>query len=91
MGNELKKKAKKYLLCKERDAHGYLLRDTGNTPFFQHVANLAELDEAQKSGKLYTHHFNMLRSILEKTASFHGYGTFGDCLWPAVAPTGSRP
>jgi len=33
-----------------------------------------ELEEAQKEGKLYTHHFNMLRSIIEKTASFHGYG-----------------
>lgn len=81
MGNELKK-AKKYLLCKANGAQSYLLRDTGNTPFFQHVANLAELEQAQKEGKLYTHHFNMLRSIIEKTASFHGYRNFGDCIWP---------
>jgi len=83
MGNELKKKAKKYLFCKSLDSQSYLLRDTGNTPFFQHVANLAELEQAQKEGKLYTHHFNMLRSIIEKTASFHGYGNFGDCIWPS--------
>lgn len=82
MGNELKKKAKKYLLCKGQDSQGYFLQDTGNTPFFQHVANLAELEQAQKSGKLYTHHFNMLRSIIEKTASFHGYDNFGDCIRP---------
>ena len=25
----------------------------------------------------------MLRSIIEKTASFHGYGNFGDCIWPS--------
>jgi len=82
MGNELKKKAKKYLLYKAENSQSYLLRDTGNTPFFQHVANLAELEQARKEGKLYTHHFNMLRSIIEKTASFHGYGNFGDCIRP---------
>jgi wobble nucleotide-excising tRNase len=87
MGNELQKKAKKYLLRKAQGSQSYLLRDTGNTPFFQHVANLAELDQAQKSGKLYTHHFNMLRSILEKTASFHGYGSFSAC----IRPTGDDP
>lgn len=80
LGNELKKKAKKYFLCKCCDGQGYLLRDTGNTPFFQHVANLADLEQAQKTGRLYTHHFNILRSILEKTASFHGYENFGDCI-----------
>ena len=83
MGNELKKKANKYLLGKGAGSSGFLLRGTGNTPFFQHVANLAELDQAEKSGKLYTHHFNMLRSILEKTASFHGYANFGDCIRPS--------
>jgi hypothetical protein len=82
MGNELKKKANKYLLCKAQSATGYLLRDTGDTPFFQHVANLVELEQAQKTGKLYTHHFNVLRSILEKTASFHGYESFRDCIRP---------
>jgi hypothetical protein len=79
MSNELKK-ARKYLLCKGQDAQGYLLRGTGHTPFFQHVANLAELEQAQKADKLYTHHFNILRSILEKTASFHGYEHFSACI-----------
>ncbi len=84
MGNELKKKARKYHLCKAQNSQSFLLRDTGYTPFFQHVANLAELEQAQKKGKLYTHHFNMLRSIIEKTASFHGYENFGDCIRPTV-------
>ncbi len=83
LGNELRKKAKKYFLCRDVAGQGFVLRDTGNTPFFQHVANLAELNRAQKTGKLYTHHFNMLRSILEKTASFHGYANFGDCVRPS--------
>jgi len=82
--NELRKIAKKYFLSKGADTSGYVLRDTGNTPFFQHVANLVELEQAEKAGKLYTHHFNILRSILEKTASFHGYGSFGDCIRPTA-------
>lgn len=81
MGNELKN-AKKYFLGKAQGSPGYLLRDTGSTPFFQHVANLAELEQAQQSGNLYTHHFNMLRSVLEKTASFHGYRNFSECIRP---------
>ena len=79
LGNELKK-ANRHLLCKGQNSQGYSLRWTDETPFFQHVANLADLEEAQKTGKLYTHHFNMLRSIIEKTASFHGYKNFGDCI-----------
>jgi hypothetical protein len=44
------------------------------------VAALAELYEADRKGRLYTHHFNMLRAILEKTASFHGYENFSACI-----------
>jgi len=77
--NELKR-ANKYFLCRDRAAGGYALRNTGDTPFFHHVAALTELYEAERSGKLYTHHFNMLRAIMEKTASFHGHANFSDCI-----------
>jgi len=77
MCNELKN-PKKYFLSK--GSGGYGLKDTGGTPFFYHVAMLAELREAARTGDLYTHHFNMLRVILEKTASFHGYKKFSDCI-----------
>lgn len=60
----------------------YLLRDTGNTPFFHHVASLRELSLAAESGELRTYHFNMMRAIMEKTASFHSYGNFADCIRP---------
>jgi len=56
------------------------MRKTGDTPFFHHVAALADLYEVERSGRLYTHHFNMLRAILEKTASFHGYTHFSKCI-----------
>jgi len=77
--NELKH-AKKYFLCLDSNSIGYILRNTGDTPFFHHVATLAELYEVDRSGKIYTHHFNMLRAIMEKTASFHGHAHFSDCI-----------
>lgn len=77
--NELNK-AKKYFLSRDGSPEGLLLRKTGDTPFFHHVAAIAELYEADRDGRLYTHHFNMLRAILEKTASFHGYQHFSACI-----------
>jgi len=74
------KKASQYFLSREKQPGGYIIRETGETPFFHHVAALAELYEADQSGRLFTHHFNMLRSILEKTASFHGYRHFSACI-----------
>ena len=41
---------------------------------------LKELHEVAKSGKLYTYHFNILRSIMEKTATFHGFNNIGDII-----------
>lgn len=77
--NELRR-SEKYFLSRGRQPGEYVLQETRDTPFFHHVAALAELYEAGRSGKLYTHHFNMLRSVLEKTASFHGYDHFSACI-----------
>lgn len=81
--NEIKRRRKRrdrFFLARDRSSPGYNLRDTGDTPFFHHVATLTELYEAERSGELYTHHFNMLRAILEKTAGFHGYESFSACI-----------
>jgi len=77
--NDLKK-ANRYFLSKGHLPESYVLRETGDTPFFHHVATLAELYEAAQNGRLYTYHFNMLRAVLEKTASFHGYEGFAECI-----------
>lgn len=58
----------------------YILKDTTKTPFFHHVALLKELKKASDSGELYSYHFNTLRNILEKTASFHGFAHFSSCI-----------
>ena len=78
--NELKKGSKRLFLSRSRSSDVYAVRDTGVTPFFHHVANLIELHEVARSGEIFTHHFNMLRAIAEKTASFHGYANFAECI-----------
>ena len=79
LSNELSN-ANHYFLSKSNLSDEYIIRNTGATPFFHHVATLAELYKAEQNGKLYTYHFNMLRNILEKTASFHGFKHFSACI-----------
>lgn len=79
MCNEINN-AEQIFLQKNATSDAYILKDTTKTPFFHHVALLKELKKASDSGELYTYHFNVLRSILEKTASFHGYAHFSSCI-----------
>ncbi len=78
MCNELKR-GQKYFLSKTSD-NNYSLTDTTDTPFFHHVSLIKDLHKAVESGNLYTYHFNILRSILEKTATFHGFSNFSNCI-----------
>lgn len=72
--------AEQIFLQKNAKSGDYILKDTTKTPFFHHVALLKELKKASDSGELYTYHFNILRNILEKTASFHGFAHFSSCI-----------
>jgi wobble nucleotide-excising tRNase len=69
-----------YFLSSYKDVGTYTLRYTNETPFFHHVALLKQLHEAVENDHLYTYHFNVLRSILEKTATFHGFPNFSACI-----------
>jgi wobble nucleotide-excising tRNase len=83
MCNELKlQEHRQYFLYlhKNNKTHTHTLQATDGTPFFHHVAMLSELQKAAQTGQLYTYHFNTLRSILEKTASFFGMKDFSDCI-----------
>jgi hypothetical protein len=73
---------KRYFLHRPTGNGAFTLRATKDTPFFHHVAILAELQLAAHptTGKLYTFHFNALRSIMEKTASFFGHPDISFCL-----------
>ena len=81
MYNELKNSdVEKRFLDKNDETSKYITRNTGDTPFFHHVALLQQLKDVADSGKLYTYHFNVLRNILEKTAAFHGFDKFSACI-----------
>ena len=75
-----KVRIKRYFLHQPDSAGVFTLRATGDTPYFHHVATLAELKKCSQAGTLYTYHFNALRSILEKTASFFGHEDLRVCL-----------
>ncbi|WP_434527649.1 restriction endonuclease subunit S [Vibrio sp. K4] len=82
MWNELNEKGKlqPYFLKHDKDNKQYSLKYTRDTPFFHHVALLEQLHQASESGSLFTYHFTILRSILEKTATFHGFNNFSACI-----------
>lgn len=75
-----KKGTKSYFLSKDKNAQTYILKDTSDTPFFYHIAMLEELKKVAETKNIYTYHFQTLRIILEKTAGFHGYKKFSDCI-----------
>ncbi len=79
--NHFAHKASQYMLSRERQTDRYLLhQQKGDTPAFHHVSALIEIDKAARENRIETFHFNMLRTILEKTALFHGYTHFGRCI-----------
>ncbi len=79
--NEMKKmRHKQYFFHRPVRGTEYVLRASDDTPFYHHVSMLSEIQKAAESGALYTYHFNMLRSILEKTATFFGHDEFSACF-----------
>jgi hypothetical protein len=81
MCNELKRfNHNRYFLHKDR-SESHTLQKTDDTPFFHHVAILSELNQVAETGNINTYHFNSLRSILEKTATFFGLEDFGKCIY----------
>jgi len=75
--NEFKNARKLFL---KKNTGGYEVKDTTDTPFIYHVSLMQELKRAIDSNDLYTYHFSILRSILEKSANFHGFDGFSNCL-----------
>lgn len=79
--NHFSRQASQYMLSQDKTSAGYVLTHLkGDTPSFHHVAALAELHKVSQGETIHTYHFNMLRTILEKTALFHGYGHFSNCI-----------
>lgn len=73
-------KRNRYCFLHNSKNEEYSLQNTDDTPFFHHVSVLSKLDQIKESGEIYTYHFNALRSVLEKTASFFGYSNIKKCI-----------
>lgn len=84
LSNELGRKDKhfaQYVLNQDKKTQKYKLTpEHKDTPYFQHVSLMEDLHRAAQSGELYSYHFNILRTVMEKTASFHGHRNFADCI-----------
>ena len=72
--------AKKYLLRKNDDGSHSLEDQNRDSPFAYHLCLKAELESAIQSGQIRKYHYNFLRNLLEKTATFLGYEKWADLL-----------
>lgn len=78
---------RKYRLSKLEDATYGLLEQPTDRPFSYHLHLITELKHAIESGEIRKYHFNFLRNVLEKTATFLGYKAWGELL--EKSPDGS--
>lgn len=72
---------KKYRLEKQADGLFQIIEQPTDSPFSYHLFLLSELQIALKTNQIRKYHFNFLRNILEKMATFLGYN-----YWPALLP-----
>lgn len=60
-------------LEKNEDGSFSLAEQQNDSPFAYHLHLISQLQEAIQTGQVEKYHFNLLRNILEKTATFLGY------------------
>lgn len=75
------KNFKKYRLVKREDGFFDLIDQPTDSPFSYHLFLLSELQAAIERGEIKKYHFNFVRNVLEKTATFLGYN-----YWPNLLP-----
>lgn len=77
-------------LEKNEDGSHELVGQPNDSPFSYHLHLLSQLQEVIKSGQIEKYHFNLLRNILEKTATFLGYKRWEELL-PKSDDSGPNP
>ncbi len=79
--NEFKKpKFKKYLLKKLDNGEYELKNQNNDSPFSYHLHVFSILREMAISGNIEKYHFNLLRNVLEKLATFLNYEDWGELI-----------
>lgn len=75
------RKLGRYYLSRDKQTDRLVLKSmSDSTPFYYNVAMMSEIQRAIKTGKLYTYHFTVLRSVMEKIKEFFGHNDFGYIL-----------
>lgn len=70
-------KAAHYYLHRDKQTNDLLLKDmSSDTPFYYNVAVMAEVQEAIYNNRLFTYHFTIMRSVMEKIQEFFGHPDF---------------
>ncbi len=69
-----------YLSRNKQNGELVLKRMDDNTPFYYNVAMMSEIKKAIENDKLYTFHFTVLRSVMEKIKEFFGHRDFAIIL-----------
>ncbi|MEG0084099.1 MAG: AAA family ATPase [Massilia sp.] len=81
LGRQWQKELSQFFVSKNGEEVGYLLSaEHGDTPSLYHLSILSDLRSAVLNDRIRIYHFNILRSVLEKTAVFFGQNGFGDCI-----------
>jgi len=70
-----------YYLSRKKENDDLVLKYMRNdAPFYYNVAMMFELKKAIETGNLYTYHFTILRSVMEKIKEFFGHSGFKTIL-----------
>ena len=64
----------RYYLHRDKDSDELVLKSMSDkVPFFYNVAMMCEIQDAIDNDRLYTYHFNIMRSVMEKIREFFGH------------------
>ena len=75
------RKLGRYYLSRNKQNDQLVLKYmSDSTPFYYNVAMMSEIKKAIDSDKLYTFHFTILRSVMEKIKEFFGHRDFSIIL-----------
>lgn len=76
-----KQKTNRYFLSRDKQSNELTCKEmSDNTPFYYNVAMMHELQKAIKNKQLYTYHFTIMRSIMEKIKEFFGHRNYSYIL-----------
>lgn len=75
------KKLGRYYLSRNKQKDQLVLKSMSDkTPFYYNVAMMSEIQKAIETDRLYTFHFTILRSVMEKIKEFFGHRDFAIIL-----------